>query len=244
MNHEEAKFLLRASRPHGQDAGDPALAEALAMAERDTILGSWLGRERAFDLVMTEKLAAIAPPPDLRAAILAGVRAAPAARAWWRQPTWLALAASVALLLAVGGGMLLRGPAAAPGNFLAFAADDTLHGKHGGVGDVMGAMQVLLGQPTTRLGNGLPVDFAALQATGCRTLNFAGHPVMEICFQRAGSQYHLYIARASEMPPAAGAANGPELAESGGTAAAAWRDDKFAYAVVGTGGLDAVKHLL
>ena len=242
MNHEEAKFLLRAGRPHGQDADDPALAGALALAERDPVLGAWLARERAFDLVMTEKLAAIAPPADLRAAILAGARATPAGRAWWRQPAWLALAASVALLLAVGAGLRLRGGAGAPVNFAAFAADDKLHGQHGGAGEVMGAMQVLLGQPATRLGGGLPVDFAALEATGCRTLSFDGHPVMEICFQRAGAQYHLYLARAGDLPAVAAA--GPEYAEAGGAAVAAWRDEKFAYAVAGTGGLDALKRLL
>jgi hypothetical protein len=230
--------LLRAARPHGQDAGDPALAEALALAGREPVLGAWLARERAFDLVMAEKLAAVAPPADLRAAILAGARATPAGRAWWRHPAWLGLAASVTLLLALGGGILLRGRA--PASFAAFAAEDTLHGKHGGSGEAMGAMQVLLGQPTTRLGNGLPVDFAALQATGCRTLSFGGHPVMEICFQRAGAQYHLYIARAGDLPAGAG----PEYAEEGGADVAAWHDEKFAYAVSGTGGLAAVKELL
>jgi hypothetical protein len=67
---------------------------------------------------------------------------------------------------------------------------------------------------------------------------------MEICFKRAGAQYHLYIARAGDLPPAVGAAAGPEFAEAGGTAVAAWRDANFAYAVVGTDGMDAIKRLL
>ena len=244
MNNDEAKFLLQAYRPHGQDAGDPALAKALAQAGRDPALRAWQAREQAFDLLIAEKLATVAPPPDLRAAILAGGRATRPERAWW-QTRWLAVAASFALLLAVvGGGRLLFSGTAPQPTLGQFALDDTLHGKHGGKGEPMGALQALLGQPSTRLGAGLPVDFAALEATGCRTLSLGGHPLLEVCFQREGAVYHLYIMRAGDLREAAGSSSGPELLAQGGASAASWRDGQFAYALVGTGGMDAVKHLL
>ena len=42
--------------------------------------------------------------------------------------------------------------------------------------------------------------FAALRSTGCRTLNFAGHDVLEVCFQRNGAWFHCYIARCEDFP--------------------------------------------
>jgi len=44
MTNEEAKFLLSGYRPNGADAGDAALAEALAQARRDPALGAWWQR--------------------------------------------------------------------------------------------------------------------------------------------------------------------------------------------------------
>ena len=71
MNNNEAKFILRAYRPSGRDAADPAFNSALAQAKSDPALGAWLVREQAFDALITKKLRAIVPPPDLREAILA-----------------------------------------------------------------------------------------------------------------------------------------------------------------------------
>ena len=31
------------------------------------------------------------------------------------------------------------------------------------------------------------IDFEKLRETGCRTLNFAGHDVLEVCFAREGA---------------------------------------------------------
>ena len=47
MTNQEAKFTLSAYRANGQDAGDPAFAEALAQAKQDPALGAWLARAQA-----------------------------------------------------------------------------------------------------------------------------------------------------------------------------------------------------
>ena len=39
------------------------------------------------------------------------------------------------------------------------------------------------------------IDFDKLRYTGCRTLNFAGHDVMEVCFASDGAVFHFYMAR-------------------------------------------------
>src|SRR5437016_13202050 len=74
MDNREAKFILNADRPGGQDASDPCFAEALQQARRDAVLERWFRESIAFDAAMTEKFRAIEVPPDLRESILAGVK--------------------------------------------------------------------------------------------------------------------------------------------------------------------------
>src|SRR5262245_19685517 len=103
MKNEEAKFILSAYRPNGQDANDPMFTAALEQARKDPALAKWFEFEQKFDRAMTAKLGAVMPPEGLRAAILAGARVSGTpSRAWWQQPKWLALAASVVALLSVG----------------------------------------------------------------------------------------------------------------------------------------------
>src|SRR5437867_4392387 len=74
MDNREAKFILGAYRPNGQDAGDPRFSEALEQVRRDPMLERWFNESIAFDRAITEKWRAIEVPPDLRENILAGVR--------------------------------------------------------------------------------------------------------------------------------------------------------------------------
>jgi len=74
MDNREAKFILGAYRPNGQDAGDPRFSEALEQARRDPILERWFLDSLAFDAAITEKLRATEVPPGLRESILAGVK--------------------------------------------------------------------------------------------------------------------------------------------------------------------------
>ena len=74
MDNREAKFILNAYRPGGQDASDPRFAEALEQARRDPVLERWLSEAIAFDAAMTDKLRATEVPPDLRESILAGIK--------------------------------------------------------------------------------------------------------------------------------------------------------------------------
>ena len=102
MNNQQAKFILGAYRPDGRDATDAAFAEALAQTERDPELRQWLERQRAFDTAVVGRLRAVAPPVELKQAILAGVRASRPRAAWWLAPRWLAAAAAMAVLAGVG----------------------------------------------------------------------------------------------------------------------------------------------
>jgi hypothetical protein len=239
MNSDEAKFRLRAYRPGGRDADNAAFAEALALVERDPALREWFKNEQAFDAAVTAKIRSVAAPLELRAAILAGARIAPRRRLRFG-PAWWAIAA--AIVLAFTWSTFFRQPAQAGslGEFAGFAIDDLRNGHHGGHGAALSALQAMLANPSTHLARGLPVDFAQLKNSGCRTLTFAGCDVLEICFQRAGIEFHCYI-----LPRAGpGAAGTPYHLASNGMNAIAWNDSHYTYAVVGTAGAEAINRLL
>ena len=98
MNNEQAKFILRAYRPSGRDAGDAVFCEALRQAQADPALGAWFAREQAFDAAVAAKLRAVVPPLGLREAIFTGARMSSAALPPRRLPGWLAWAASLAII--------------------------------------------------------------------------------------------------------------------------------------------------
>ncbi len=243
MNNEQARFILRAYRPNGRDAAEPAFAEALDQARSDPALGAWLAREQAADAAVAAKLRAVTPPPELREAILAGSRMSFApARPRWRVPAWLAVAASLALVitglatyrLVVAG----RG-AAGLDRLAAFALVEPESAHTGPVASRLGAFGAWLQNPVNRISSGPPVDSAQLRQLGCRSVSVAGHEVFEICFQRQGGWYHLYLTRREP-----GNAAGPVFREEGRRVAAAWADDRFSYVLMTERGLEALREVL
>jgi len=244
MSNQEAKFILEAYRPNGRDAGDATFDAALAQAKTDPALGAWFARAQTHDAAIAARLGELVPPSGLREAILAGSRASRAPKAERRSPMlWLAMAAGVAILLTATVALWPNRASAATSKFAAFAMNDTLHGQHGGHGEAMGALQILLSQPSTHLATALPVDFAALRATGCRTLSFAGHDVLEVCFQRNGEWFHVYIGNSGDFP--AQPAGVPAVyKQEGQLGCASWSDASHHFTVVSDAGLDAVKRLL
>ena len=69
MDKERAKFILSSFRPDGEDALEPAFAEALQLAAQDRELGEWLASERSQDAAFASMLAEVTIPDDLRDAV-------------------------------------------------------------------------------------------------------------------------------------------------------------------------------
>ena len=65
MNTQEAKFILQAYRPGGEDAGDPQFAEALAQAKLDPELAKWFAEQLAFDAAASRALKEVKAPAAL-----------------------------------------------------------------------------------------------------------------------------------------------------------------------------------
>ena len=243
MNNAEAKFILQGYRPDGADAADATFCAAVEQAQADPALGEWFAKQQAFDAAVSAKLAEVAPPADLRAAILAGGRVSAAStprRNGWNQPVWLAAAAGVAVMFAAGVALWPK-QAAAFGDFA--LADARLSALHGGHGHENNELQAILNDPATKLGQKLPINFANLHETGCRTITFKGHDVLELCFKRNGVWFHAYIARASDFPRVA-LNSTPTFEDRGSTALASWADAEHVIVVVSKTGRKNLEALL
>ncbi len=247
MNNNEAKFILSAYRADGSDAADATFSSALAQAKSDPELARWFELEQRFDRALCAKLGEVAPPPGLREAILAGARVSGSAPAttvqpWWRQPAWLAAAASVALFFAVG---IAFWPArAAAGDFTAFLLNDAKHSEtHGGEGGHNDALQAQLMDPGTRLGGNVALDFQTLRNSGCRTISFQGRDVLEVCFKRNGVWFHCYVVRKEDFPSLA-EGTAPVITDHGKAYLARWSDHEHVYVVISKVSRDALLQLI
>jgi hypothetical protein len=241
MNTTEAKFILQARRPDGRDDSDPRFTEALEQARLDPALGAWMAREQAFDQVVADKLRTVQPPAGLRDAILAGARLSNRRPVpFWRRPQVLAMAASVAIIV----GLAVSWPALHPAagvDQLALGVmnevDSTTH--HAAMPSPRGELRTLLTSPATHLAAGLPLNFDQLKTDGCRSLRIAGHEVLEVCFERGGEGFHLYVASRKDFR----GDGEPMFRERGTSASVAWTDDRHAYVLVSNDGSAAVRSI-
>jgi hypothetical protein len=244
MTIEEAKFILSAYRPNGGDAGLPAFGDALRMAAGDPALGAWFARSRAYDAAVALKLGKIGPPLGLREAILAGARVSDAQRSRAPGMAWIAgLAAAAALAIVVLSMKAPARPESGTAALAAFAINDMANEKHGGKGEAASVLVAELETKGARMPGADRIDFEKLRGTGCRTLNFAGHEVLEVCFSRDGAAFHFYVAR-RDGQPGDSAARGPSFITEAAGAAAVWSDSRFDYAIASSAGAAAIRRLL
>jgi len=244
MNNAEARFLLHACRPGGQDLADPALAPALEQMRRDPDLARWFERDQAFNAAVARKLAALPPPPGLREAILAGTRASltpPRRTSRWSRPLWLASAAALFVLSAIAAWWSF---APIRGHTLdEFALNFVEHRfflqKRTADVDELRHWLAARGGPLPRQ---LPSAFADLRALGCRTLDFKGHDVSLLCFERDGREFHIFVARREDLAPSTLRALAPT--DRHGHTVAAWSDEQNHYVLVSDAPSETVQQLL
>jgi hypothetical protein len=241
MTNSEAKFILSAYRANGRDASEPAFAEALQQASHDPELGAWFARSRAHDSQVSARLASIQPPAQLREAILAGARMGrkPSVSRWAWIPQLAGVAALIAVVFTVVSVRRQKAQAAASQTMASFALADMEHGHH--LGAPKDELSKFLFTSGTPLAAGMPVDFERLKAVGCRTLDVGGHTVLEICFNRGGTEAHLYVARASDMGMSP---QGPTYVSESNGSAAVWSDSRFVYAVVTDADAGALRRIV
>jgi len=243
MDNQEAKFILKAYRPGGADAGLAVFCSALEQAQRDPALGSWFEREQASDHAIAAKFKSVPIPAGLRESILTGGKMSAVSRSWWAQPAWFAVAASVALLLASTLAWRLGGPPRTDWNQLtAQILDDAFHDeRHGSHGQAAQNLVALVSQPTTKLSALPPVDLSRLKTEGCRTLRLCGHEVAEVCFVRNGGEFHLYV---MALPPSRDVPPGARFTDHDGMHSVLWTDSQHLYVLASAKDDSALKALL
>jgi hypothetical protein len=244
MTNDEARFILSAFRPNGMDTDNPRFGDALRMAGTDPVLGQWFERSRAYDSAVAAKLRQVAPPASLREDILAGARLSAGPRAGARRLAWIAGLAAAAVLAVVVATMKepVRPGSLVPA-FARFAIGDAARDGHVGRGEPAAALVAGLQTSGAPMPSAEQIDFDRLRETGCRTLSFAGRDVIEVCFVRNGTLFHLYVAR---IEPSGADLNtrGPVYLEQAGGAAAVWSDRNLGFAVATKAGLEAIRRLL
>jgi hypothetical protein len=183
MNRENAKHILLLHRPGTADEGDPALAEALALLQRDEEMQRWLEVQRATQDAIRRQFKKISPPAGLKEQIISE-------RPWHTRPVtaWhlLATAAVVVGIFALGLWWSGRAP----------REDKSLAGYRNRMASTAQrayGMQLATNNLATILAflkeHGAPGDFVLparltqATATGCLTVSWQSNPVAMICFK-------------------------------------------------------------
>jgi hypothetical protein len=229
MTRDQAQQILRAYRPGTSDADDPAVAEALKLAQQDADLETWLQRQAVFHASVRIELRRVVPPSFLREQILAKSRKV---IPLWKRPEILLAAACLALSLIVAA-LWMRQP----------APEETFAGfRSRMVGFALRVyrMDIETTNPTAvrrfLQNNGAPADYAltpGLQQTpvkGGASLSWQGHPVSMVCFGRPEEKtVYMFVINSAAISYGEVPGAEPVFAEFPGITTASWTQNGRVY---------------
>ncbi len=257
MNSQEARLILCACRPDGQDQDDPAMKKAMDHAETDPQLAAWFAREQTLDAALSAKVRGVFVPTDLKAEILAGARVVKPIILRRRISQWATAAAAVALAAAVvwnldapvknrlpqfaGGG--LTGPAGVA-SFAAFREDAAkAFAEMQKVGFTPDLRTSNVSQVNNyfneRIGVSNSVDVGEVvdqlgdaRLFGCRIVDWRGHKVSMLCLHSDGEDAHLFVIHREALSEL-GDIKTKAIEHTAGYPVTAWQDANNAYVLVG-----------
>lgn len=207
MDKQEARLLLQSYRPDGQDASDPAFAEALALASQDAELGRWLESECALDKVIGQRLREFPVPPDLRGAVVTGQRSqrriSKPAHAWWRSPS---LAWAAAIVLVFVAAYFVRDGSDSSVALAAYRESMTANLRSGFVFDQRDERPEKLTDWLAEHGGvsgfQVPAGLRDASSLGCKLFEFNGMKSALICFSLSDQQVvHLFVVEGTRFRP-------------------------------------------
>ncbi len=246
MDNREAKFILNAYRPAGQDASDPRFTEALEQARRDPVLERWFSESIAFDTVMTEKLRAIEVPPDLRESILAGAKVSRPLRSPFIKWAIAAALISMAILASLiwhetRPAHLAGWQSQALDVISSLVKNESRFNAQSHDADKLLAWLRANQAPAAQA---LPREVEKLESVGCKTFSWSGRPVSVICFVRPdGGLIHLVTMRTSAEPDREFKRQ-PRVVQQDHWATATWRDGEMTYMLALEGSPDQLRTYL
>jgi hypothetical protein len=244
MDNREAKFILNAYRPGGQDANDPRFAEALEQVRRDPILQHWFNESVAFDAAMTEKLSAAPVPRDLREGILAGAEISRVPRWKNRFHKW-AIAAAV-IFSAMLASLIwhnTRPPHLTSWQGAALDVISSLAKQESSFDAQSRNPSELLAWLRANhapAAQDLPDGLGKLASLGCKTFSWNGNPVSLVCFLRPdGGLIHLVTTTATPVTLVTNTE--PRFVKQGEWATATWREGDKIYMLALEGSLNQLR---
>jgi len=245
MTREKTQFILQAYRPNSEDAYDPQFADALRRAREDPVLGRWFAEEQAMDAAFAAKLRAQPTPSGLKTQILLA-RATIRHRSQWRQPVWLAVAATVALLVSLAGWRVrfISGdtPLAEFQGAMATAALDLSNHVDAFAMDAPALKQWLTehqGHPDFVL----PPKIAEHGVMGCKIVEWQGRRVTRLCMKLDDGHADIFVANATDLTGVT-LGDAPRFAGAGALPTATWQRDGKIYHLAGNVSADQLKQLL
>lgn len=235
MNNQEAKLILQGYRLGGQDALNPAFAEALEQVRRDPELQKWFAAERILDEKVQVKLQkAIVVPMRLKGSLLAQ-RKISRPKVWWLQPAWLIPATASLVLLIVFSAYWLK-----QSNAPQFA---DLRGTM-----VQNSLQMeghvsLMVQDMTKIRDWLktqnaPANFALPAALhdavlhGCKIVDWHGQKVTMLCLMSGSSHMDLFMIDCAHFPDFK-PSEAIQFAKGNGLTTAVWCNGDKTYLLAG-----------
>jgi anti-sigma factor RsiW len=236
MHRDEAKYLLSAYRPDGQDAADPQFHDALELLKIDPELARWFAEERALDRALAAKFAAFPVPPQLKHQLLAARKVVRPAAPWWQRPGWITAAAAaltlLLIVLALSWPSTQRTELADLGAYLGAVAA----GRAGGLEMIrdLPAVRQWLGEHGAPADFVLPAGLASLPSLGCRVLEWNGHPVAFVCFELPNQErVHLFVLDRQAVPGARSNSAPGVATLRDGIQALWWADTRRVYVLAG-----------
>jgi len=245
MDEQQARLILKAYRPGGQDQSDPHFSEALLETSRNPRLAQWFADEQAFDQAIAAHLEKMPAPFGLKTRILANA----GVRAESRASRWLVGLATVTALLFLCAQIisLWRNPAPAGGALPDYSREMVSFVRLPPPLDMesndLGKIQNWVSQKKS-FSVVTPPALASLEPVGCRALSFHGHDVTLICFHRDGIRLaHLFVVDRAALPKV-NPGQKPIFSTEGEWTTASWVEHGHVYMIAVQGDRAAVESYL
>ena len=237
MTRNEAKRILLLYRSR-RDLEDVEIRAAVEQAQRDPELQRWFDQHCAAQRRVRDQFAKMPVPRNLKGAILAGHKIV--RPVFWRRPSWLAAAASIAVLMGVAA-LWSRPNAFQRFDLYRSRIVSTVWREYRMdiLTNDLPAIRSYLAQRGAPTNYVVPPKLEQLSVTGGGRLKFGNQPVAMVCFDRGDQQMlFLFVVGRDAIKGEPGAT--PEVHMTSRLQTVSWSDRTNVYVLAGPPDADFV----